>query len=196
MKIQHVFRTLTVFILVLMSFAATQPAFAATVGTHHQMIVDMSWEEIYPSGSPYNLCNIDIKKTWSGYLRINYWLDELGLPTKEVDIAGTLKIMWSGTNGNVMNVQVAGPTIRHYEYLGDNKLLQTFMQVGAWDLVTIPHYGKVAGGGINIKLINTFDVTVPGNWVQIGETQVISEEGNWDPYNWEIICHYLGGEVK
>ncbi len=38
-------------------------------------------------------------------------MDDLGLVTKEVDIYGTLKADLFGTNGNVINVQLAGPFI-------------------------------------------------------------------------------------
>jgi len=196
MKIQHVFRTLTVFILVLVSFAATQPAFAESPGTHGQFINEVSGVEILPSGTPSNLCDIDITQTTSGYQRINFWLDEFGWPTKQVDIAGTIKINWSGPNGNVLNIQVAGPRLRDFEYLGDNKVLVTFKDVGTWDMVTIPHLGKVTGGGINVIWLWTFDTTDPVNWAPVGEPQVIEEAGNYDPYNWEIICSYLGGAVK
>ncbi len=196
MKIQHVFRTLTVFILVLVSFATTQPAFAASAGTHNQLIVDEAGVWTLPAEDPNNGCNIDITVTWSGYRRINFWLDEYGQPTKQVDVAGTIKIYLSGPNGNVLNIQVAGPMLRDFKFLDDNKVLITFKDVGTWDMVTIPHLGRITGGGMNLIWVWTFDTTDPDNWVPVGEPQVISEVGNWDPYNWEIICHYLGGEVK
>ncbi len=196
MKIQHVIRTLTVFILVLVSFAATQPVFAASAGTHHLLIIDVSGVFTLAAEDPNNGCNIDITETWSGYKRINYWLDEFGWETKQIDIAGTIKINWSGPNGNVFNIQVAGPVLRHFEYLDDNKVLITFKDVGTWDMVTIPHLGRITGGGMNLIWVWTFDTTDPANWIPAGEPQTIREVGNWDPYNWEIICSYLGGAVK
>ncbi len=197
MKIQYVFRTLAFLVLVLVSLAATQPAFATSPGTHHQIIVDQTGSFTLPVTDPGNPCNIPITYVSTGYIRANYWTDELGRWTKEVDIFGTFKQDLVGSNGNVINIQLQGPILFDVVYgiLGENTAQVTQDTVGATAIMTVPHYGIVNGGGGQGVWIGNFDTSDPNNWVLISE-QFVRQTGNVSYDHWDIVCGYLGGALK
>jgi hypothetical protein len=180
MKRLHILRILSVLLLVAMSLSAASPAYA---DTHYQIVIptDDSWT--WNATDEDNPCGFDIGLHEYGNYRMNYWLDEDGQLTRELDIFGNMKLELSA-HGKTLKLLYQGPA--HWFYYENTVILKV---TGTNASLTVPGYGKVDGSaGL---LIITFDIDpetgelingVEEKWV--GSIDFIS-----DP---NPVCAYLG----
>jgi hypothetical protein len=182
MKTKHVFRILSVVLLVIMTLSAASPAYA---GTHVQEVIQVDDSWIWSGSDADNPCGFDIGIHEYGTYRVNYWLDEDEQITREIDIFGNMKLVMSA-NGKTLNVLYQGPA--HWVYSEDKVVLKV---TGTNAAVTVPGYGKVDGSaGL---LIITWDIDAEtGEWINgievkwVGSKDFVSEPNP--------ICAYLGSE--
>ncbi len=182
MKTQHVFRILSVLLMVFMTLATARPAYADTL-VKEVYPMDYSFDWIV--GDPVNPspCDFDIHVHTDYVLRVNYWLDEYNRPTTEIDVYANFKSDWSA-NGKTVDIRGAGPALHSVEYYTD-KIILTVKVVGAYDLVTVPGYGIIRGGGGQI--FNTLTFTPDWEFISWSPNKYVGNF-NWD---WGPICTYL-----
>lgn len=182
MKTLHTFRILSVLLLVFVTLASVRPASAASSHTTDLYTVDEY--NLWPAA--WNICgNIDLTVHDYGTLRIERWLDENNHIIKEHDIWGNYHVDFIN-NDKIVTVQLQGPThISSVEYYDDH-ITEVSVTLGVDDIVTIPHMGRIAGGGGQFVETLTFDL----NWNLIDD-QVDKVVGNLidDP---TVMCTYLG----
>jgi hypothetical protein len=183
MKTLHVFRILSVLLMVFGSLAAATPANADS-HVHDDYILDIN--STWLADDPENPCGFDIQFREYGVVRLNVWFDEDGRVTHEVDIYGNVKEDLSA-NGKTVNIQVQGPVHFFIEY-PPNEILLRAKQVGTAAIATVPHYGKIRGGGGQI--LETVIFTLDGEMISYSLDKWVGNfSGDWGP-----ICAYLGPE--
>jgi hypothetical protein len=184
MKAQHVFRCLSVLLMIFVTLAAASPVSA---DTHIQNVTDMEGHSVMVVNDPVDPspCSFDIDVYQHGNLRDNIWINENGQVTKEILIYGNVKKEWSA-HGKTVDVQAQGPIKYHYQYgPEENKIIVKV--TGASEVITIPGHGKIYGGGGQINLTYTFQA---GSWnlISITVDRVIGNI-NLDA---GPLCEYLG----
>ncbi len=182
MKTLHVFRILSVLLIVIGTLVFASPADAYL--EKETIPIDNTFYLTKGIDSP---CDFDLTIHDYGYLKSNTWREEDTMPTKRITTAGTLREDWIA-NGKVIHAQVQGPGIYTYTFDFENNLAYVnFKLLGTWDLITIPGYGKV-GGGANLVLGT--DVFKLPYW-EYQYSVLEKEVGNWTPNDLEKICAYL-----
>ena len=178
MKRLHVLRILSVLLLVAMSLSAANPAYA---DTHYQEVIPVDDYWVWQGNDIDNPCGFDLAFWVDGYIRANYWLDENGELTHVINIFGNIKANVSA-HGKKVVVRSQGP--ENWVYSEDKVKVVT---TGPTEFITVPGYGIVFG--------------TAGHWVETwtidpdtGEWNNYSSEfsGNFQGYDWDPICEYLG----
>jgi hypothetical protein len=183
MKTLHVFRILLVLLMVFGILAAATPAYADThVQDDYVLDINFTWTE----DAPDNPCGFDIQWREYGVVRLNVWFDEENRVTHEVDIYGNVKESLSA-NGKTVNFLIQGPVQFNIEYPPDEIVLRA-KSVGTAALATVPHYGKIRGGGVLI--LETAVYTRDGELISYNLDKWV---GNYTD-DWDPICAYLGPE--
>ena len=181
MKRLHVLRILSVLLLVVMTLSAASPAYA---DTHYQTVSyeDNSWV-LEASDVENNPCGFDVGIHEYGTFRVNYWLDEDGQLTRELDIFGNMKLVLSA-HGKTLKLLYQGPA--HWSY-SENKVILKVTGTNA--VYTVPGYGKVDGpAGLWIASWDIDPET--GEWINfevekwVGSIDYVSKPNP--------ICEYLG----
>ncbi len=137
MKTLYIIRCLVVVLLISMALGVTGLARAGG-DTHHQIVIPV--DEYMYSGTD-NPCGFEHVVHDTGNLRINYWLDDNGRVTKEIDIWGNLKRTLSA-NGKTLRVLIQGPMI--YTASSEDEIIIKWPGTGM--LITAPGYGHILGG--------------------------------------------------
>ena len=177
MKRLHVLRILSVLLLVAMSLSTASPAYAKT---HYQMVIPVDDLIVIPGNE--SECGFEYTVHDFGYFRINYWLDDNGDFTKEIDIWGTMKKTISA-NGKTLPIQVQGPV--HIDYVSETEVI--VKTTGTSLLITVPGYGHVLGGAGMIVEQYTFNPAT-GEW----DYTLVKLTGNPTWEFWGPLCEYLG----
>ncbi len=185
MKTQHGIRILSVLLMVFITLAAASPAFANApvqeVGVFDDSYTCKANEVI----DCWNPCNFDIQMHDYGTWRANIWSDEN--VTREVDIYGAIKREWTANNKTI-NIQGQGPIFYTFEYYPDRTVLYSKM-AGANVIVTVPHYGRISGGGG--LMVET--LIVKPDWSDLIYYNMDKLVGNLIN-SWSPVCTYLGQE--
>ena len=181
MKTLHALRILSVLLMVFVTLAAARPAYADThVHDDYLLDIDFTWT----ADAPDNPCGFDIQWREYGVVRLNAWFDEEGRLTHEIDVYGNVKEELSA-HGKTVNFQIQGPVHFFLEYPPDEIVLRA-KSVGTAALATVPHYGKIRGGGGLILETATF--TRDGVMTSYSLDKWVGNfTGDWTP-----ICTYLG----
>jgi hypothetical protein len=188
MKTLHAFRILLVVVMVILPLVAVTPAYAG-VGTHYQDVIPIDDSGPWPVQHCAFLINYH---TW-GNFRINYWLDQNGQLTKEIDILGNLKqTMTAPDTGKTVNVQIQGPTHYEFTYPEENVLVMKVIGTGTFSLMTAPGDGRIGpGGGGKMVETYTFDISDPNDWILL-KYSLDNVVGNTNPGDWTKFCEYMG----
>jgi hypothetical protein len=186
MKTMHVFRILSVLLMVFVTLAAASPTYA---DTHYHFVAPyVNTYTLWPAAE--NPCGFDIIKHNYGTSRGNFWLDDAGFLTKEIDTFGNMRLDYI-VNDKIVNEQIQGPVMYALKYdFPANRAWVTWKMVGTVSLTTIPGYGIVRGGGIQWVGIDTFDITNLNDWKYLG-TEMVKQVGGFVS-GWAKVCAYLG----
>jgi hypothetical protein len=131
-----------------------------------------------------NPCNFEVQVHEEGTLRVVLWFDDKGQAIREMVAEGNVKVDYSANN-KVVRIKEQGPWQSTVEYNADN-IVQVAKAIGAIALITVPHYGKLAGGaGLYIET----DIWTPG-WGEITYSHIDKMVGNVTDYG--PFCEYLG----
>ena len=166
-----------------MSASAT-PAHA---DTHYQYVDEFDLYIDFIVGDPDNPspCDFNIAHHVYGNIRYNYWIDEYGQTTREIEISGNLKADFSA-NGKTLNVQIQGPTHYLYEYYPEYTVV-TAKSTGTIRFMTVPHQGIIFGGaGQTIETL-----TFTPDFVSLIDYRLDKYVGNYN-FDWGPFCEYLG----
>jgi hypothetical protein len=183
MKTLYVDHILPVLLMISMTLAIASPAFA-NAPVKNVYVIDNSYTcNGGETDNCWNPCNFAIQMHDYGTFRVNVWSDENG--THEIDIFGNLKRDWSANNKTI-NIQEQGPIFNSFEYYPD-KIVYHSKMAGADVIVTVPHYGRISGGGglMLETLIGTPD------WSEIIYYNMDKLAGNLIN-DWSPVCTYLG----
>jgi len=176
MKTQLVFRILSVILMVFVTLAVVSPANADSIV---KTVIEVDETSIWPAAE--NPCGFDMVFHDYGKLRANWWVDENGAITHSIDIIGNLKEEITA-NGKSVNVQFQGPI--QTTYIENGYIIK---YIGAANIVTVPGYGKIFGGGGRIVYTFLFDPDT-------GEVSYTLDKQvgniNWDDFT--LLCEYLG----
>ncbi len=156
MKIQQVFRTLAFLILVSVSLAATQPALAASIGTHYHYVYPLDVSFTWPGD--FNPCGFDLQFHIFGPQPINYWVDSDNQLTRYFEFGGLVTTEISANDKAVSSV---GGGAWHLEYISENEVIYKYP--GGGSMFSVPGHGKILGGiGLTIEM-HTYDPST-GEW--------------------------------
>jgi hypothetical protein len=183
MKTRTVFRILSVLLMVFVTLAVASPAFANGPVQNVYVIDDSYTCNGGETINCRNPCDFDIQMHDYGTFRVNIWSNENG--THEIDIFGNLKADWSANNKTI-NIQEQGPIFDSYEYY-PNETIYHSKTVGATVIVTVPHYGRIfGGGGLMLETV----IATP-DWSTIIYYNMDKLVGNLIN-DWSPVCTYLG----
>ena len=155
MKKQPLFFILSVILILSLTMAVFTPVLADP-GKHQQEVFVVDEEWVWYGDDEYNPCGFDLYFHDTGKFRFNYWFDEYGRLSKQLEIWGNLKETISA-NGKTVNVQIQGPVTSSVEYQNSGNEIYTVKIRGTFKLVTVPGLGKIyPGGGMMIE-VYTYD---------------------------------------
>ncbi len=181
MKIQHVFRTLAFLILVSVSLVATQPALAASIGTHYHYVYPLDVSFTWPG--PDNPCGFDLQYHIFGPQPINYWVDSENRLTRYFEFGGRVMSEISANGKTVFSV---GGGAWHLEYISENEVIYKYP--GNTNMFIVPGHGKILGGvGMTIEM-HIYDPST-GEWT----IDVLKDVGKsaFDPSMFGELCAYF-----
>jgi hypothetical protein len=175
MKTRSTFRILLVLGVLFVVLAAVGPVYADT-SYHYRFSVD----DYYTWLAADNPCGFDIVLHTVGTSGINYWLDDTGRLTKEIDVNAAAKTTLSAYGKSLRGI--SGP----YMYISrtENQYMYRFPATGP--ILIAPGYGKVFGGVALAVQVFTFDPAT-NTW-----NLTFSKHVGWDgsTADWGPFCAY------
>jgi hypothetical protein len=172
MKKISLFVSLVILLSLLFAFAPDNQALANTIDKYTLEVND-----VYPVDNSLANCGFEITEYYFGEVTVIEHFDKNGTWTGAHAIYGQMNAVWSA-HGKSEKLQPYGPLTVQIQPDGDLK----WVSLGAAHILTLPHYGIVAG----FAGLDTF--TIDGD---TGEIVKVAQNGHFDTYNWEAVCEYF-----
>lgn len=178
MKTRSLVSIFSILLVIIVTLATARPAYA---DTHYQYTIPQVTWTWFGADNP---CGFDIIINHQGYSRVNIWFDGDFVP-KQFYINGAVKTVLEGPKGTMLDLHGAGPV--HFTAVKTtDTIIVTERDLGSNNIITLPGYGRILGGGGQIVYTWTYglDGSFQG-WSQ--DKQVGNIIGDWG-----VVCTYLG----